>query len=125
LPGDTQVAAVYQNLPPANYGASYTVATAAIQPSLGRPLAGGTANATFDLLPVGSGYLDQRINQFDVRLTKILRFGARKLSANLDVFNLFNNSTVLNMNTTYGTSWLRPSQILDARLVKVGVELAF
>lgn len=125
LPWDFQVAAVYQNLPPANYGASYTVATAAIQPSLGRPLAGGTANVTFDLLPIGSAYLADRINQFDVRLTKILRFGARKMSANFDVFNMFNNSTVLNMNTTYGTSWLKPSQILDARLVKFGFQVDF
>jgi len=125
LPSDFQVAAVYQNLPPANYGAAYTVASAVIQPSLGRPLAGGTANVTFDLLPVGSGYLDERINQFDVRLTKILRFGTRRMSANVDVFNLFNNSTVLNMNTTFGTSWLKPSQILDARLVKVGFQIDF
>ena len=125
LPLDFQVAAVYQNLPPANYGASYTVATAAIQPSLGRPLAGGTANVTFDLLPIGSAYLADRINQFDVRLTKILRFGSRKISANFDVFNLFNASTVLNMNTTYGTSWLKPTQILDARLVKLGFQIDF
>jgi hypothetical protein len=125
LPWDAQVAAVYQNLPPANYGASYTVATAVIQQSLGRPLAGGTANATFDLLPVGSGYLAQRINQFDVRLTKMIRFGARRISANFDMFNLFNNSAVLNMNTTYGTSWLKPSQILDARLVKFGFQVDF
>ena len=79
----------------------------------------------FDLLPVGSSYLPDRINQFDIRLTKILRFGAHKMSANVDVFNMFNNSTVLNMNTTYGTSWLKPSQILDARLVKFGFQVDF
>jgi carboxypeptidase family protein len=126
LPWDLQMAAVYQNLPSANYGAAFTVSSAAIQPSLGRPLAGGTANVTFDLLPVGSSYLPDRINQFDFRLTKFLRLGgSRRLQANLDVFNMFNASTVLNMNTTYGPAWLKPSQILDARLVKVGVELAF
>ena len=77
------------------------------------------------MLPIGSAYLADRINQFDVRLTKILRFGSRKISANFDVFNLFNASTVLNMNTTYGTSWLKPTQILDARLVKLGFQIDF
>jgi len=47
------------------------------------------------------------------------------MSANVDVFNLFNASTVLNMNTTYGTSWLKPTQILDARLVKLSFQIDF
>ena len=47
------------------------------------------------------------------------------MSANVDVFNLFNSSPVLNMNTTFGASWLKPSQILDARLVKLGFQVDF
>jgi hypothetical protein len=60
------------------------------------------ANATIDLLPQGAAYLDQRITQVDVRLTKLVRFGTRKLQANLDLINMFNGSTVLQVNSTYG-----------------------
>jgi hypothetical protein len=124
LPWDLRVAAVFQNLPAANYGASFTVPSAAIAPSLGRPLA-GTTNATIDLLPAGAAYLDGRINQLDVRMTKIVRFAGRKLQANLDLFNLFNSSAVLQVNSTYGPNWLRPTQILDARMLKFGVQVDF
>ena len=125
LPWDFRVAAVFQSLPAANYGANYTVSSAAIQPSLGRPLAGSTANVTIDLLPQGANYLDERITQVDVRLTKLFRFASRKLQANLDVFNLFNSSTVLQVNSTYGQNWLKPTQILDGRLLKFGVQFDF
>ncbi len=126
LPWDFRMAAVFQNLPAANYAANYTVSSAAIAPSLGRPLAGGTANVTIDLLAPGAEYLDQRITQVDVRLTKTLRFGgARRLQANLDLFNLFNGSTVLQVNSTYGPNWLKPAQILDARLLKFSMQFDF
>ena len=62
LPKGFQAALVYQNLPAAVYGAAYTVSTTAIAPSLGRQLAGGTRNVTIELLPTGSGYLDERVN---------------------------------------------------------------
>jgi Carboxypeptidase regulatory-like domain len=125
LPWDLQVAATFQSLPAANYGASYTVSNAAIQPSLGRALAGGTNNVTIDLLPQGAAYLDNRITQLDLRLTKMLRLGARKLQANVDLFNVFNSSTVLQVNSTYGPNWLMPTQILDARLLKFSVQIDF
>src|SRR5262249_20198034 len=121
-----QAAAVFQSLPAANYAANYTVSTTAIQPSLGRPLAGGTRNVTLDLLAPGSSFLDQRINQVDVRLTKLFRFqGRSRLSANVDMYNLLNSSTTLQVNSTVGPKWLQPTQILDARLIKFGVQVDF
>ena len=80
---------------------------------------------TIDLLPQGANYLDERITQVDLRLTKLVRFATRKLQANLDVFNLFNRSTVLQVNSTYGQNWLKPTQILDGRLFKFGVQFDF
>ena len=124
LPWDMQIAATFQNLPSANYAANYTVANAAIQPSLGRPLSGAT-NITIDLLPAGSAYLDERITQLDLRLTKSVRFGSRKVQANFDVFNVFNANTVLQVNSTFGPNWLRPTQILDARLLKFSMQIDF
>jgi hypothetical protein len=126
LPGGVQVAGVYQSLPGASYAANYTVATTAIQPSLGRPLAGGTRNVTIDLLPRGSSYIDERINQLDLRLTKFIRVpGRNRIQANVDVYNLFNGNNPLQVNQTYGPSWLKPTQVLDARFVKLSVQLDF
>src|SRR5262245_3519897 len=126
LPYDLQVAAVYQRLPSANYAALYTVSTAAIAPSLGRPLAGGTRNVTVDLLSTGSAYLDQRINQLDLRLTKMFPLpGSSRVRANVDLYNLFNASTVLNVISTYGSRWLQPTQILDGRLLKFSAQIDF
>jgi hypothetical protein len=125
LPRGLQAAVVYQNLPAAVYGAAYTVSTTAIAPSLGRQLAGGTRNVTIELLPTGSGYVDQRVNQFDARFSKILRAGGMRWQGNVDVYNLFNSSAVLQVNSTYGPNWRQPTQILDARLLKFSIQADF
>lgn len=125
LPKDMQLALVYQNLPGPNYDASIVVPTADIAPSLGRPLAGGTRNVTVGLFVPNSQFLDDRVNQLDVRVSKIIRFGGKRVQGNFDLYNLFNNNAVLNVNSAYGPSWLRPTQILDARLAKISFQVDF
>ena len=125
LPGDFQVALVYQNLPGPNYAARTTVPTAAIAPTLGRPLAGNTANATIDLLPTLGYFLDPRINQLDLRMSKIVRLGKRRLQGNLDLYNVTNSNTVLNMNQVVGPLFLQPTQIMPARLFKLSAQIDF
>jgi hypothetical protein len=48
-----------------------------------------------------------------------------RLQAMFDAYNLSNNAAVLSINTRYGASWLRPTSILDARLLKFGVQMNF
>ena len=125
LPWDLLVAGVFQNLPGAPYTALHTVTTAQIQPSLGRPLSGGTRTVTVDLLPLYSSFRDQRVSQFDFRLSKIFRVGRTRIQSNFDVFNVFNSSAALQVQGQYGGTWLQPTQIIDARLLKLGVQLDF
>ena len=120
-----QAVAVFQSLPGPNYTAKFTATTAQIAPSLGRPLAGGVKTVTFDLLVPNSAFVNQRVSQLDVRLSKQANLGGQRLKLNFDVYNLLNTNTILGANGTFGSSWLVPTQILDARLAKFSVQLDF
>jgi hypothetical protein len=43
----------------------------------------------------------------------------------LDVYNTLNASPVLAYNTTYGPEWLRPIDVLQGRLLKLGGQFSF
>jgi len=120
---DIQVSGTFQNLPGPQVTATYTATNAVIAPSLGRPLAGGASNASVELISPSTMYSD-RFNRMDVRIGKILRFGRTRATASVDVYNLLNSSGVTTLSTTYATL-LQPTQILGARFVKVGLQLAF
>jgi hypothetical protein len=47
------------------------------------------------------------------------------LRADIDVYNVFNVSNVLSMNTTYGSVWQDVRQILGGRLVRLGGQINF
>jgi hypothetical protein len=68
---------------------------------------------------------EKRINQVDFRLSTIFRIGHARLEGLVDVYNALNASSILSENTAYGTRWLQPTEITNARLVKFGVQLQF
>ncbi|PYR30221.1 MAG: hypothetical protein DMF92_09220 [Acidobacteria bacterium] len=106
-------------------GAVYTVTTAQIAPSLGRPLAGNTRTVSIDLLQAFRYSLDARVNQLDLRLSKIFRAGKSRIQGNFDVYNALNANTVLNVQQQVGPKWLQPTQIMPARLLKLGIQVDF
>ncbi len=48
-----------------------------------------------------------------------------RLRVNLDVYNVLNASSILTINTTYGSQWLRPQAVLHGRLIELGGQLTF
>ena len=70
---------------------------------------------------------EPRQNLVDVRLAKAIRVGSVRLQPRLDIYNLFNASTIVCLNTTYSatTNWLRPVDVLAARLFKFGAQIDF
>ena len=113
--------ATLQNRPGPQILARYTVTSAQVQ-NLNRPLGVGTA-AT-QLIAPATMYGD-RVTQMDVRFGKLFHTARGRVLASVDIFNVVNSSAILSLNTTYGTSWLSPTQILQGRLVKVGAQIDF
>ena len=66
-----------------------------------------------------------RINQFDLRGTKIFRSDTMRVQANIDAYNLFNSNTPLTLFGTYNARWGQPTQVLDGRLVKFSAQIDF
>jgi hypothetical protein len=124
LPWEVQVAAVIQSNPGANYGANATFTSAQVASSLGRPLSGNTASVTVPLVKPLSTF-GPRINQVDLRFTKILRLGQQRFQLNADAYNLFNVNTPVTLFGTYNARWGQPTQVLDGRLVKFSMQVDF
>jgi hypothetical protein len=120
---DVQVSGNVQSLPGPEISAQYTASLAEITPSLGRPLAGGARNVTVNLIEPRTMYGD-RLNMLDVRFGKIIQLGRTRAIAYFDLYNAFNASTVLTVNSAYDT-WLQPQSILTARFAKFGVQFEF
>ena len=120
---DINLAATFQSTPGPQISANYLAPTAIIQPSLGRPLSGGAATATVNLIEPGTFYGD-RANQLDFRLSKIFRFANRRANVNLDIYNMMNSNPVMQENAAFAV-WRTPQRIMDARLFKLSAQFEF
>jgi hypothetical protein len=83
------------------------------------------------LLTPGSMYGD-RINEIDLSVAKILKFGRTRTRVGIDVYNVMNSSAVLAYNlgyaapgTTGAGAWLAPQQVLTGRYGKLSVQFDF
>ena len=118
-----QTSATFQSLPGPEITAARSYSSAEVIGSLGRPLTSGTA--TVPLMAPGTEYAG-RLNQVDFRLSKVFRFTSKaRILGNVDLYNMFNASPTLALNTTYGSAWLRPLQILQGRLLKFSGQIDF
>ena len=118
-----QVSSTFQNIPGPEIAATFTATNAVITPSLGRPLSGGAANIAVNLVEPGTMY-GERLNQLDFRLGKVLRFGGKRATFSLDLYNALNVDTVLTLNNAFAT-WQRPQTVMLARFAKIGVQFDF
>jgi Carboxypeptidase regulatory-like domain len=96
-----------------NYVVDRTVVPSLVQTSV-----------TVPLIKPGTKYLP-RWNQVDVRLAKKFRLRNVSFQGQLDIFNILNASSVLNVTETFGSSLDRPTAILQGRLFAIGAQLNF
>ena len=124
LPGDFKFALTYQNNPGIARDATNTYTSAQIQPSLGRPLSGGSSTAVVTIVSPNELYED-RWTQIDVRVSRAFKIGQVRIEPRFDVYNLTNGASVNGALGGYGPFWLYPYAIMTARLAKFGVQVDF
>ena len=78
---------------------------------------------TVGLVEPGTMY-GGRVNQLDVRFSKLLRLGLTRLAVNFDLANMLNDNAVLLYNNNFAT-WQVPQNIHDARLAKISVQVDY
>lgn len=131
LPWDLQMAGTFQNNPPIPTTASFVASNAAIAPSLGRNLSScGTrvpcnATAVINLINPVEFYQEPRIQQIDLRFSRIFRRGTMRVQPEFDVYNLLNANPVLAMVTRFGSAWRNATTVLSPRVLKLGVKVEF
>jgi hypothetical protein len=141
LPRGYQLSGSFQSIPGPQIGATYLVRNAVIAPSLGRNLSSGAnGTVTLNLVPGGQAapqggnptpgtFFGERLNQIDFRFAKRFQIGeSRSIQPMVDLYNILNANAVLRVNNTYGTdgsSWLVPTVVETARLIKFGVQVNF
>jgi hypothetical protein len=122
-----EISATFQSKPGQQLAANYVMPASLIAQSLGRAPAGGVANVTVNLIAPGSLYGD-RVNELDLRLSKILKFGTTRARVSVDMYNALNSAAVLSYNQTYSptsSAWLTPTSVLAARVIKIGASFEF
>ena len=82
------------------------------------------AAVTIPLVAPGTELLP-RLNQLDVNVARWFQIGRVRVNGQVDLFNVFNASTVLNYRSTnFDTpAYLQPSSILQGRIIRIGTRI--
>jgi carboxypeptidase family protein len=123
---NVQLSATFQSKPGAMLAANYAVPKSVVASSLGRELSGDNSSVTVNLVAPGTRYGD-RINAFDLRVARHVKFGRARLVAALEMYNTLNSSAVLAYSTAFrpGGAWPQPLTIMTPRFLKVVFETDF
>jgi hypothetical protein len=113
----------------ASRAANFVMTAAQFQAATGRPLRTGVTSETVNILMPGAIYGD-RVNNLDMRVAKVLRFGGARANVGVDFYNLTNGNTGTTFEAAYdpatlGGRWLRPTAVLQPRFVRFNVQLDF
>ena len=97
--------------------------------ALGRLPGGGLPGGTTAVNLVSNGQLyPEQLRTLDMRFAKVLRFGGTRSDVGIDLYNVFNSNTGTAFNGAFGndgSTWLRPTAILNARFVRFNVTVNF
>ena len=123
FPYDIVLAGTLQSVPGAERGALITYGNADVMASLGRPLTGG-GTIDINVMEPGTEYAD-RLNQIDLRLSKVFNLGNQRFQVMFDLYNLLNENSITEEDVNYGPNYLAPLAIMPGRLAKFAVQYNF
>jgi hypothetical protein len=122
---DVQLSGTYRNVPGTDLAPGFVATNAylAANSTLGRPLSGNTPNMVVGLIAPYAEWVDRR-NELDLRFGKVLRFGRTRSVISLDMFNALNSNAQIAVQQSFAT-YLTPTEILNARLLKISYTIDF
>ena len=127
---DVNVAGTFSSRPGVSLSANVTYTNAPIMlpiprvSTLGRPLADAAATITVNVVEPNTVFGD-RIDQLDLRIGKILRFGRTRTNLNLDIVNALNSNDNLGYSPTFSATWPAPTSVITARLFRLSAQFDF
>jgi hypothetical protein len=82
------------------------------------------ASLIVPLRPLGTEYLD-RLNQLDVRGSKVFQLGRYRLEAQMEVFNVMNSDAILTVRgTNFGTAaYQQAASTIQGRIIRFGAQM--
>jgi hypothetical protein len=135
LPFDIQLSGTYQFVRGLQTGgaAPSLLATWSTTPSsattLGRAYSQGLTTKSVNLIAVGADYGPNNLSQLDIKLAKRFKIDRYRLRVDFDAYNLFNSDWPFTVTSTFSTAtssaWLRPTNVLQARFIKIGAQFEF
>ncbi|MGE0594302.1 MAG: carboxypeptidase regulatory-like domain-containing protein [Vicinamibacterales bacterium] len=122
---DVQVSGTFRSTNGTDLAPGFVATNAylAANSTLGRPLSGNRPNQVIGLVGPYTEYVDRR-NELDIRFGKVVRFGRSRSVISLDVFNALNSNAQIAIQQSFAT-YQRPTEILNARLLKISYTLDF
>lgn len=129
FPWDFVFSSTYQFSKGPNIVANWAVANSIIAPALGRNLASGaTGTKTVNLVEPGTKY-GENLNQLDLRLSKRFKKEDYRVRVDVDLYNAFNSNWPFTLNNNFSiaatSQWMRPTNVLQGRLFKLGAQFEF
>jgi len=119
---EVQISGTYQGLPGPLISANYTAPEAPVIIIIPGVF---SLNKTVQIIEPGSLYGD-RVNQFDFRISKLLRFAGTRTMVGLDIYNLLNSNPVLSENAAMPAppfaGFRQPLSMLQARFFKFSAQ---
>jgi hypothetical protein len=124
---DVQVAGTFSSRPGVSLLANQVYTSAQVAnpafSTLGRPLA-QVGTVTVNLIEPQTQF-GTRIDQLDLRIGKLLRFGNTRTSLNVDIVNALNSNDNLAYSPTFSATWPAPTSVISARLFRLSAQFDF
>ena len=115
---DVQVSGSFRSTPGTSLAVGYTASNAILASSstLGRTLSGNAQNVVLGIEVPNAEYTERR-QELDMRIGKVVRVGTTRTVISMDLYNALNSNAMIGQSQAYAT-YLRPNEILNARLIK-------